>query len=345
MSETTPFVPRKKTVLTGVKPTGEPHLGNYLGAIRPALRLANTPEFESFLFIADYHALTTLPSAKELRDSSHCVTATWLACGLDPKSAVIYRQSDVPETFELNWILACMAPKGLANRAHAYKAAMQSNEEKGEQDVDAGVNVGLFTYPILMAADILICDSEIVPVGPDQVQHVEICRDLAQKLNREYGKCLKIPNFQVQEVGLIPGLDGRKMSKSYDNGIPMFADSAQIRKLVMRVKTDSLPPEAPKNTEDSILFSLYKEFATPEQTAALAKRYAEGVGWGEVKELFYGELEAYLKPKRERYLALRSEPEKLDQILKEGAEKARTRAQRVIKRVRTALGVDLPVSR
>lgn len=332
---------KKKTVLTGVKPTGIPHLGNYLGAIRPALQMANSEEYESFLFIADYHAFISTPTAKEMRDDTYVLVATWLACGLDPERTAIYRQSDVPEIFELNWILGCLSPKGLVNRAHAYKAAVQANEEKGETDIDAGVSVGLYTYPVLQAADILICDADIVPVGQDQVQHIEICRDVAQKLNREYGKCLKIPNFSVSEgVGTIPGLDGRKMSKSYDNGIPIFADSTQLRKLIMRIKTDSLPPEAPKNTEDSIIFSLYKLFATPEKTAALADRYAKGIGWGDAKETLFQEVDSQLKDKRERYNALMADKSKLDEILKQGAAKARTRAQRVLARVRPTIGID-----
>jgi tryptophanyl-tRNA synthetase len=331
----------QKVVLTGVKPTGKVHIGNYIGAIRPALSLAETFG-KSLFFIADYHALTTITDPKELKELTYDVAASWIAAGLDPKKTIIYRQSDVTEVFELSWILSCFSPKGLMNRAHAYKARVQANEQEGKTDLDTGVNMGLYNYPILMASDILCFDTDVVPVGEDQVQHLEIARDLAQKINHTYkGQILKIPEVSVQkDTKIVPGLDGQKMSKSYDNTIPLFADSKSLRKLVMKIKTDSAPPEAPKSTNDSTIFTLYKEFATPAQIEELAKKYQTGIGWGDAKQLLYEAMDLKLTPMREKYLALMNDKSELDRILSEGADRARLQARAVLKRIRTSIGMN-----
>jgi tryptophanyl-tRNA synthetase len=331
----------QKVVLTGVKPTGKVHIGNYIGAIRPALALAQTFS-KSLFFIADYHALTTITDPKELRELTYDVAASWIAAGLDPKKTIIYRQSDVTEVFELSWVLSCFSSKGSMNRAHAYKARVQANEQEGKSDLDAGVNMGLFNYPILMASDILCFDTDVVPVGEDQVQHLEIARDLAQKINHTYkSQILKVPEVSVQkDTKIVPGLDGQKMSKSYDNTIPMFADSKTLRKLVMKIKTDTSPPEAPKSTQDSIIFTLYKEFATPQQVEELAKKYQTGIGWGDAKQLLYEAMDLKLTPMRDKYLTLMNDKSELDRILTEGADQARLQARSVLKRIRASIGMN-----
>ncbi len=329
------------TVLTGVKPTGQPHIGNYLGAIRPALEFSRQPNTETWLFIADYHTLTSAPEPKRMREMTYEVAATWLACGLDPAKTVFYRQSDVPEIMELNWILSCFTPKGLMNRAHAYKAKVQENQENGKEDLDFGVNMGLYNYPILMTADILMFSADKVPVGDDQTQHLEIARDIAQKFNRQYGEILKVPKEVVQAKGKsVPGLDGRKMSKSYDNYIPLFEEPAKMRKLVMKIKSDSLPPEAPKSTEGSIIFELYECFAPPEQVAAMRERYAQGIAWGTAKEELFNVMDAALKDKREKYKALMADKSQIDELLKRGAERAREKSVPFLKQIRKAMGID-----
>jgi len=327
---------QKKTLLTGIKPTDHAHLGNYLGAIRPGLELSSQYE-RSFLFIADYHAVTTVQNPKELRDFTLSLAATWIACGLDPKKTVIYRQSDVPEIFELSWLLSCVAPKGLLDRAHAYKANVQENTEAG-RDADFGVSMGLYTYPVLMAADILAFNTDTVPVGSDQVQHVEIARDIAQKINRTFGDgLLHLPQALVKTEKVIPGLDGRKMSKSYGNHIPMFIDSKALRKFVMKIKTDSLPPEAPKDPKESAIFDLYKEFATPEEIEALRAQYASGIGWGHAKEALYQVIDRTIAPIRDRYNQLMASPAELDEILLNGAARAREVAGPLMKKIRVAI--------
>jgi tryptophanyl-tRNA synthetase len=333
--------PGPQTVLTGVKPTGYIHLGNYVGAIRPVLELAAAPGTESWIFIADYHALTSTPDPKKMREMSYDLAATYLACGLDPAKSVFYRQSDIPEVMELNWVLACFTPKGLMNRAHAYKAKVQENQEQGKDDLDFGVNMGLYTYPILMSADILMFSANKVPVGDDQIQHIEIARDIAQKFNRTYGELLKLPNFVVQAKGKsIPGLDGRKMSKSYDNSIPLFEDPAKMRKLVMKIKSDSLPPEAPKSTEGSIIFELYECFATPAQIEEMRAKYAKGISWGAAKEELFGVIDESLKGPREKYKELMNDKSYMEDLLKKGAARAREKAVPFMKQIRKAMGVD-----
>lgn len=328
-----------KTILTGVKPTDYPHWGNYIGAMKPSIELSQQNQVKSVLFIADYHALTSYQEPQKLEEMTYGVTATWLACGLDPQKTLIYKQSDVPETFELLWILSCLSPKGLMNRAHAYKAKVQANSEAGNKDLDDGVNMGLFCYPILMAADILLFSADEVPVGEDQVQHVEIARDLALKFNNTYGELLKLPKFVTQKNKLLPGLDGRKMSKSYNNHIPLFLESSKLRKTIMKIVTDSTPPEAPKPTEGSLLFSMYKEFASAEQVEQLKKRYEAGVGWGEVKQMLFEVVESQVAPMREEFIRISNDKNFLNEILKTGAEKAREQASQTLVKLRKAMGI------
>ncbi|MDR2843000.1 MAG: tryptophan--tRNA ligase [Spirochaetaceae bacterium] len=330
-----------KIALTGIKPTGILHIGNYFGAIKPALEL--TKEYNTRYFIADYHALNVIKDPKALHANIQEICAGWLAAGLDPDKAVFYRQSSVPETFELSTLLMAFTSKGLMNRAHAYKAAVQQNAEKNE-DTDAGINMGLYTYPVLMAADILLFDSDVVPVGKDQVQHIEMAADIAQALNYNYKTdLLKIPQALVQEnVAVIPGLDGRKMSKSYGNTIPLFINEKQLRKLIMRIVTNSQELNEPKNPDDSQIFALYKLFANSDEQAALAKRYRDGgMGWGEAKEELFRVVNRELTPLRERFELYMSEPQKLDKILEQGAQKARAIACNTINRLRKAIGIDL----
>lgn len=330
-----------KIALTGIKPTGILHIGNYFGAIKPALELAE--RYDARYFIADYHALNVMKDAAELRDAIRGIAAGWLAAGLDPARVIFYRQSGVPETFELASILAAFTPKSMMNRAHAYKAAVQRNAERGE-DSDAGVNMGLFTYPVLMAADILLFDADIVPVGRDQTQHVEMAADIARAVNFNYKEdLLKVPAALTRDdVAVVPGLDGRKMSKSYGNIVPLFADAASLRKIIMRITTNSQGVDEPKDPDNSSIFTLYKLFASKEEQTALASRYrAGGMGWGEAKEELFRAANRCLSPLRERYNALLSQPEKLDNILAEGKEKARDIASKTVMRLRKAIGIEL----
>ena len=327
----------RPVALTGIKPTGSPTLGNYLGAIRPALALAR--DHRPFYFIADYHALTTIHDGARLRELTDEIAATWLACGLDPDDAMIYRQSDVPEIFEITWILSCFAPKGLLNRAHAYKAAVDANERAGRTP-DDGVSAGLFNYPVLMAADILAFEAEVVPVGLDQKQHVEIARDIADGVNATYGPVLRPPRALIEEAAeTVPGTDGRKMSKSYDNTLPIFAEPGDLTKRVKRIVTDSRRPEEPKDPEADTLFRLYRLVAPPDAVEALRLRYEQGgVGYGEVKEDLAARLNALLAEPRSRYMELMADRSRIDAVLDAGAERARAVAATVLARLRTAVG-------
>lgn len=330
----------KKVSLTGIKPTGIPHIGNYLGAIKPALKLSES--CEARYFIADYHALNSCKDPKEIRNMTLEIAAAWLASGLEPQQMLFYRQSDVPETFELLTILLAFTPKGLMNRAHAYKAMLQSNADSGK-DPDDGVNMGLYTYPVLMAADILLFDTDFVPVGNDQFQHVEMAQDIAQSFNYVYGcEGFKIPQpLAHEESKTLVGLDGRKMSKSYNNTIPMFAPEKQLRKLVMSIVTNSQTIEEPKDPDTCSIFSLYKNFATPEQIEALRKRYLEGgMGWGHAKQELFEVMNAHLSPIRERYNELMAEPSVIHSALREGGKKARILAEQKIVQLRRIIGMD-----
>ncbi|WP_462186363.1 MULTISPECIES: tryptophan--tRNA ligase [unclassified Frankia] len=333
-----------KVSLTGIKPTGEPHLGNYIGAIRPSLELTST--YESIYFVADYHALTSVRSREELASYTRSVAATWLVLGLDPTSTIFYRQSDVPEIFELAWVLSCVTGKGLMNRAHAYKAARDRNAEAGVPDLDAGINMGLFNYPILMAVDILIMNADVVPVGQDQSQHVEYAADIAGSFNHLFGDVfsLKIPEVVLpagSSAKVLPGIDGRKMSKSYRNTIPLFAPEKQLRKLVRGIVGDSTPLADPKDPDSSAAFVLLENFAAPEAIKEMRSRLEQGgTGWGEVKNALFETLNDWLSPLRERYTELITPDSELDDILAAGAERARDRARPVLAGVRRAIGIS-----
>jgi len=316
--------------VTGIKPTGTPHLGNYLGAIRPALRLAE--RYEAFYFIADYHALTTERDPEALRGYVRDVAATWLACGLDPERVVLFRQSDVPEVHELAWIFACLLGVGQLERGHAYKDAMARGEKPG---------AGILYYPVLMAADIVLYGADVVPVGKDQKQHLELTRDVAARLDHLYGEgTVRVPEALVTEAPLVPGLDGEKMSKSKGNTIPLFAPSKQLRKSVMRIVTGPEPLEAPKDPEPSTVWQLYRLVAGEAAAERMAERLrAGGYGWGHAKQELFEVLEAEIGPMRARYEALRTDPEGLDRVLGQGAERARSVARETIERVRRAIGI------
>ena len=326
-------------VLTGIKPSGTPHLGNYVGAIRPALRSSALGSVDAFYFLADYHALISTHEPERVQRSTLEIAATWLACGLDPQRVTFYRQSDIPETTELTWLLTCVCGKGLLNRAHAYKAALDKNAASGVEP-DDGVSAGLFMYPVLMAADILLFNAHQVPVGRDQVQHIEMARDLASSFNHLYGTHFTLPEAVVEaQVATLPGLDGRKMSKSYDNTIPLFAPPEQLKKLIFGIVTDSLAPGQPKQTEGSALFQIYQAFASADESAALARAYAQGIGWAEAKQLLYDRIEAEIAPLRARYLELMARPHEVEALLQAGAAKARRSATPFVQRLRHAVGL------
>ncbi len=330
----------KKISLTGIQATGDLHVGNYFGAIKPALELAK--EYDARYFIADYHSLNTMKDPKQLNASIRKVAAGWLAAGLDPEKVIFYRQSSIPEVFELTTMIMAFTSKGLMNRAHAYKAAVQDNTGRGD-DPDAGINMGLFTYPVLMAADIILFDSDVVPVGKDQVQHIEMAQDIAQAVNANYNaQILKVPQAAIQEsVAVVPGLDGRKMSKSYNNTIPLFAPEKSLRKTIMRIVTNSQSVEEPKDPDASQIFLLYKLFADTSEQAAFADRFrAGGMGWGDAKEELFRVINRTLTPMRERFEAIMADIPALDAILAKGAEKARPIAAATVKRFRKAAGID-----
>ncbi len=329
-----------KISLTGIKPTGNIHIGNYFGAIKPALAL--TEKFFGVYFVADLHALNSNPSPKELQQLIYEVAASWIAFGLDTEKAIFFRQSDIHEIPELTTILSAVTPKGLMNRAHAYKAVLDKNAESG-RDPDDGVNMGLYTYPILMAADILLYNSDVVPVGSDQKQHVEIARDIADNLNRIYGKTFKLPEGLIAEdVQSIPGTDGRKMSKSYNNTLPIFTSEKDLRKQVMRIVTDSTPPEEPKNPDGDNLFQIFKFFGSPERVEEVRQLYIHGgLAYGKLKEELYENMLIAFGPARQRYFELMDNKSEIDVILATGAERARELGRPVLAKVRKSVGLDL----
>ena len=329
-----------ETVLTGITTTGTPHIGNYVGAIKPAVAASTRRGVASFFFLADYHSLVKGGDPALMTKSTLEIAAGWLAVGLDPDNVVFYRQSDVPEIMELAWILTCMTAKGLMNRAHAYKAAVAENEASGNRDPDQAITMGLYCYPILMAADILMFKAAKVPVGKDQKQHVEMARDIAQRFNHHFGDTFVLPDAVIGEsVALLPGLDGRKMSKSYGNSIPLFASEKELRKLIMKIKTNSLEPGQPKETEDSALFAIYRAFATAEETAAVRERYTAGIGWGEMKQLLFERINAELTPARSEYQRLIAAPHEVEELLREGAKKARAVSRPFLDEIRERVGV------
>ncbi|MGV9002071.1 MAG: tryptophan--tRNA ligase [Candidatus Saccharimonadaceae bacterium] len=329
----------QKTLLTGIKPTGTPHVGNFLGAIKPAIEMVHDYE-HSFLFIADYHALNTVQDGLRLHDLTLSIAATWLACGLDPSKTILYRQSAVPEVFELETIINAITPKGWMNKAHAYKAALDINAAQG-RDRDEGISMGLYTYPILMAADILLYSANAIPVGKDQQQHVEIARDIALRFNHTFNAdVFTLPeSFIQEELESVPGVDGRKMSKSYDNTIPLFATSEEWKKAINRIPTDSTSVEEPKDLSNCVIFDIFKSLAPAEQTEALRIRLeAGGIGWGEVKAQLLEVLEAQFGEYRNRYNELMQSPDEIERILAEGAQKAHAIARTKLDQVRTAIG-------
>jgi tryptophanyl-tRNA synthetase len=326
-------------VLTGITTSGTPHLGNYVGAVRPTVRASRLAQVESFYFLADYHALIKIGEPARVQRSTLEIAATWLACGLDPEKVTFYRQSDVPEIPELTWLLTCVTGKGLLNRAHAYKASVDKNSANGE-DPDNGVSAGLFMYPVLMAADILMFNAHQVPVGRDQIQHIEMARDIAASFNHLYGEHFTLPEAVIEEhVATLPGLDGRKMSKSYDNTIPLFVPREQLRKLIMGIVTDSRAPGEPKVTEGSAVFQLFQAFASPQETAAFAQQYQQGIAWGEAKMQLFERLDREIAPMRTVYDELIQNPAHIERTLKMGAEKARAVATPFTARLRGAMGL------
>ncbi|RDL43425.1 tryptophan--tRNA ligase [Marinomonas piezotolerans] len=330
----------KEIVLTGITTTGTPHLGNYVGAIRPAIEASNRSDTDSFFFLADYHALIKCQEPERVKQSRLEIAATWLACGLDTDKATFYRQSDIPEIAELNWLLTCVTAKGLMNRAHAYKASVDENVAK-DQDPDFGVTMGLFCYPVLMAADILAFNAHKVPVGRDQIQHIEMARDIAARFNHLFGHHFTLPQAVVAEddSAILKGLDGRKMSKSYNNTIPLFDTEKKLKKGINKIVTNLLEPGEPKDPDDSTVFDLYKAFASDEQTKEMRQKFADGIAWGEAKKELFELVNGQLSEPREKYLELMSNPAEIEAVLQAGAEKARARARTMISELRNAVGL------
>ena len=325
--------------LTGITTTGTPHLGNFVGSIRPSVAASLLPSVQSFYFLADYHALIKCGDPARIQRSTLEIAASWLAAGLDPERVVFYRQSDIPEIPELTWLLTCVTGKGLLNRAHAYKASVDKNEAAGS-DPDADITAGLFMYPVLMGADILLFKAHKVPVGRDQIQHIEMARDMAQRFNHLYGEHLVLPQAQIEEsVALLPGLDGRKMSKSYDNTIPLFTPREQLRKLIAGIVTDSRMPGETKNTEGSAIFQIYQAFATEAQTSALRQAFADGIAWGDAKQMLFERIDQNVAPMRERHQHLIADPQQIEALLQAGAAKARAVASPFLKELRHAVGL------
>lgn len=330
----------KKTVLTGITTTGTPHIGNYLGAIKPAIEASRNPDFNSYFFLADYHALIKCHEPERVARSTQEIAATWLALGLDPEVATFYRQSDISEIAELNWLLTSVTSKGLMNRAHAYKASVDVNRDAGKEDLDDGVTMGLFCYPVLMAADILMFNADIIPVGKDQIQHIEMARDIAGRFNHTFETVFTQPEAQVdEETQLIPGLDGRKMSKSYDNTIPLFCSEDQLRKLINQIKTDTRAPGEPKDADDSTIFQLYNCFADDAQTAAMRQQFENGIGWGDAKTELFELINGHIAAPRARYNELMNDLGYVEEILQKGAVKAREYSKPFIEKVRIAAGI------
>ena len=325
--------------LTGITTTGTPHLGNFVGSIRPSVAASLRPGVQSFYFLADYHALIKCEDPARIQRSTLEIAASWLAAGLDPEKVTFYRQSDIPETTELTWLLTCVTGKGLLNRAHAYKAAQDKNAAAGREP-DDGVTAGLFMYPVLMGADILIFNAHKVPVGRDQIQHIEMARDMAASFNHLYGEHFVLPEAAIDDhVATLPGLDGRKMSKSYDNTIPLFSSRAQLQKLIGGILTDSRAPGEAKEVEGSALFQIYQAFATPEETEALRKAYADGIAWGDAKHLLLERVDQVIAPMRAQYEELIHNPARIEQTLLAGAERARALATPFIRELRSAVGL------
>ena len=325
----------KKRILTGITTTGIPHIGNYIGAIRPAIELAQGSN-ESFFFLADYHSIIKNQNIDEIKNSVENVALAWLSCGLDPSKTYFYRQSDVPEILELSWVLNCVTSKGLMNRAHAYK----SETSKNINDPDKGITMGLFSYPILMAADILMFDSTHVPVGSDQMQHLEMTRDIAARFNHLFKPLLTLPEPIIQEKEeVVLGTDGRKMSKSYGNVIPLLESEKALKKSIMKIVTNSLEPGEPKDSKNCTVFDLYKYFATKSEINTFQKSYEDGISWGEAKEILFDSINKELKPIRTKYEELSENKDYINDLLSDGAKKTRTIAKEKILQIREAVGL------
>ncbi|WP_018277694.1 tryptophan--tRNA ligase [Teredinibacter turnerae] len=326
-------------ILTGITTTGTPHLGNYVGAIRPAIEASRNSNSESFYFLADLHALIKCHEPELIRQSAREIAATWLALGLDTDKATFYRQSDIPEITELSWVLTCMAAKGLMNRAHAYKAAVAKNVEEGE-DPDFGITMGLYSYPVLMAADILMFNANTVPVGKDQIQHVEMARDIAARFNHHFAEVFVLPEAQVDDnVAVLQGLDGRKMSKSYNNTIPLFLPEKQLKKHINKIKTNLLEPGDPKDPDDSTVFQVWQAFASEEKSVYMREQFAQGIAWGEAKKQLFELVNDEIGEVRERYNALLADPDTIEDVLQSGAKKAREISAPMLEKVRSAIGI------
>lgn len=326
----------EKTVLTGIKPTGTPHLGNYIGALKPLVEMSKNQK--TFMFIADIHSLNMMRDSKLIKQHTYEIAAILIALGLDLNNAVLFRQSDINEIYQLSTLLMNVTPKGLMNRAHSYKAAMDKNIAAGI-DVDSGINMGLYTYPVLMAADILLYNSDLVPVGADQKQHVEFTRDIAGHFNTIYGNTFKMPEPVIgRDTGILPGLDGRKMSKSYDNIIPLFASESELKKKIMQIITDSKTPEEPKDPDTSTIFQLYKNFASESEIAEFAKMFTDGgMGYGTAKTILFEKINSVLSDARHEYERLMANKSEIDSILNNGAERARVVAEKTLTNVKTAM--------
>ncbi len=330
---------RTERFLTGITTSGTPHLGNYVGSIRPSVQASLRAGVQSFYFLADYHALIKIDDPARIQRSTLEIAASWLACGLNPERVIFYRQSDIPEIPELTWFLSCVLGKGVLNRAHAYKAAVDKNTAAGT-DPDADVSVGLFMYPVLMGADILMFNAHQVPVGRDQVQHIEMARDMAASFNHRYGAHFTEPQAAIEDnVATLPGLDGRKMSKSYDNTIPLFAPRAQLQKLIASIVTDSKTPGEPKSTEGSALFQIYQAFASADETRTLQQAYANGIAWADAKQIVFERIDRDISPLRASYEALMNDPARIEAILHAGAAKARAIATPFMTQLRHAVGL------
>ena len=327
--------------LTGIKPTGIAHLGNYVGAIKPSVDASNNPDGMSYFFIADYHAIISCWDPRVISESTRNVAATWLALGLDPDHTVFYRQSDIPQIPELCWILTCVTAKGLMNRSHAYKAAVQYNTDNAAKDSDKAITMGLYSYPILMAADILIFNATHVPVGKDQIQHLEMVRDIAGRFNHHFGHIFTLPEPVLnRKHATLAGLDGRKMSKSYDNVIPLFCTEKQLRKYIMKIKTNSLEPGEPKDSTNCTLFQIFSAFASSQDIKQKQQEYDAGAGWGALKQSLFEYLNEYLKKQREEYNRLIAAPGYIEEIFKKGADKAKPEAQYLLGKIRKAIGIS-----
>lgn len=331
----------KQRVLTGITTTGTPHLGNYLGALKPAVAASKQDDVDSFYFLADYHALIKCQDPQTLHRSGREIAAIWLALGLDTDKVTFYRQSDIPEIPQLAWFLTCVTAKGMMNRAHAYKASVDENQRQANADLDQGISMGLYSYPILMAADILMFNAHQIPVGKDQIQHIEMCRDIAMRFNHTYGEHFVLPEAMVDEgdAKVLSGLDGRKMSKSYGNIIPLFAPTDELRKLIMQITTNSLQPGQAKDPETCTLFEIYRAFASAQETQVVREEYANGIAWGDMKVKLFDYLDAYLSPARARYNDIIADPGYIEAELQKGALKARAHSEPFMQQLRSAVGI------